>query len=390
MLLIILTFLIVLGILVFVHELGHFFVARRSGVRVEEFGFGLPPRIFGFYKDPSRKIWKYVGKNTHDCPTTIYSINWVPLGGFVRIKGEQGENIQDTDSFAHKPIYKKIIILSAGVTMNVLLAIILLSIGYIIGLPREIDDSAQLPWAKISNEMIYINEVVKDYPADKAGIKAGDIIESVDKTKFSNIADLQNYISKKNNVPLELSIKRNEENIVLNVTPIDDEKNNKVIMGVMLAKMGFVSYPWYIAFWEGFKTTMFLIKEILIAFYMLFVNIITTHTVSVSLSGPVGIAVITGQVAKMGFIYILQFTALLSLNLAIINFLPLPALDGGRVMFLLIEKIRGKAINPRIEATIHNIGLYLLFLLVLIITYSDVMRFSDKFVLLWQKITNLF
>lgn len=390
MFLALITFIIILGLLVFVHELGHFVVARRSGVAVEEFGFGLPPRIFGIFKDPQTKKLKLTGRKNDAKPNTIYSINWIPLGGFVKIKGEQGEFSKDSDSFANKPIWKKIKILSAGVTMNVLLAIFLLSIGYMMGLPREIDDSISLPWAKISHETIYITDVVKNFPADKSGIKAGDAIVSLDGKNFLKVADLQEYINQKNNTPIEISIKRKDEQLNLKLMPKEDEKSKKIIMGVMLAKMGFISYPWHIAIWEGIKTTLYLTKEIIVAFYLLFINLITTQKISVSLSGPVGIAIITGEVAKMGFIYILQFTSLLSLNLAIINFLPLPALDGGRVMFLLIEKIRGKAINAKVESLIHNIGLYLLFLLVLMITYSDVIRFSDKFVSLWNKITHLF
>src|SRR3989344_1577464 len=390
MLLTLITFILVLGILVFVHELGHFFVARKSGVFVEEFGFGLPPRIFGFYKDKETKKWKYAGAKTDKIPTTIYSLNWIPLGGFVKIKGEQGENTEDSDSFAHKSITKKILILSAGVTMNVILTVFLLFIGYLVGLPRELNDSEQIPWAKISNETIYKNDIAKGYPAEKAGIRAGDMVDRIDGKNFTKITDLQNYIDEKSGTPIELELKRENAILKFSVTPQKDEKLNKSVIGVMLSRMGFVSYPWYIAIWESIKTTLFLIKEIIFAFYNLFTNLLISHTVSVALSGPVGIAVITGQVARMGLIYILQFTALLSLNLAIINFLPLPALDGGRVMFLIIEKIRGKSINARVEAMVHNIGLYLLFLLVLFITFNDIMRFSDKFIYLWDRITHIF
>lgn len=390
MLLTLLTFIIVLGLLVFVHELGHFFVARRSRVGVEEFGFGLPPRIFGMYKDPETKKWKAVARKNDLAPATIYSLNWVPLGGFVKIKGEQGEFSEDSDSFAHKPIWGKIKILSAGVTMNVLLAIVLLWIGYTIGLPREINDSQNYWRAKISNETIYITDTVKGFPADTAGIKPGDAIVSLDGKTFLKVIDLQNYIQERTQITIEVIAKRKGSEMKFSVTPKEDTEAKKTIIGVVLAKMGVISYPWYIAFWESIKTTLYLIKEIIVAFYFLFVNLITAQKVAISLSGPVGIAVITGEVARMGFIYILQFTALLSLNLAIINFLPLPALDGGRVAFLIIEKIRGKAINARVENIIHSAGLYLLFLLVLLITYSDVLRFSDKFVSLWKKITHIF
>lgn len=390
MLITIITFIVILGILVFFHEIGHFIVARKSGVKIEEFGFGLPPRLFGIYKDPMNNKWKVVGTKIAMAPTTIYSINMVPLGGFVKIKGEQGENSQDNDSFGNKSIWRRIAILSAGVSMNVILAIFLLSVGYWIGIPKDIDSASNFHWAKISNVNIYISEVMKDFPAYNKAIKPMDIIIAIDNKPFTDIVDIQNYVNNKKDSEIVLTIKRNEKEFDVKLIPKYYEDTKKVIMGIMLVKRGVISYPWYIAIIEGFKTTINLTKEILLAFTNLFKNIIVKQTISVDLSGPVGIAIITSEVAKLGFIYLLQFTAILSLNLAIINFFPLPALDGGRVMFLLIEKIRGKSINSHVESVIHNIGLYLLFLLVIVITYRDIIRFSDKFTLLWHRITQIF
>lgn len=390
MILTFIVFVIVLGLLVFVHELGHFLTAKKSGVRVEEFGFGLPPRIFGVYKDGKSNTWRKIGMKMHIAPTTIYSLNWIPLGGFVKIKGEQGENAHDTDSFGNKSISKRILIISAGVIMNILLAIFLFFIGYMIGMPKEIDSTINSRFAKIKNEEIIITAVFDGLPAKKDGIMPGDAIQNIDNNTFSTIEKIQEYMQSKKDSAINVQIKRMNQTITFTLTPEIIQETKKVGIGVGLTSIGTVSYPWYIAIFESVKTTMYFVKEILIAFYNLIKNLIITRHVSVELSGPVGIAVMTGEVTRLGFIYILQFAALLSINLAIINFMPFPALDGGRVLFLIIEKLRGKAANARIESLIHSIGLYVLLLLVVVVTYKDILRFSDKFKSLWSSLFGLF
>lgn len=384
------VFVVTLGVLVLVHELGHFFTAKKMGVRVEEFGFGLPPRMLGIYRDPETKKWKRVGMRRMNAPQTIYSLNWVPLGGFVKIKGEQGERGEDKDSFAHKSIGKRVLILSAGVMMNVVLTIFLFTLGYMIGMPRDIDDAQNLKFAKIKKQEIVISGVLKNSPADLAGIRAGDAVMAVDDNKFSAISDIQNYIREHAGEKIALTFSR--AGMIKNtlVQPKIIEGTDRPVLGVDLSTIATVSYPWYRALPEGIKTTFSFAREILLAFWNLLKNIIISQKISVELSGPVGIAVMTGEVTKLGFIYILQFAALLSLNLAIINFMPFPALDGGRVLFLLIEKIRGKPINVKIESLIHSIGLYVLLALVVLITYKDIIRFSDRLGVLWNTILGIF
>ncbi len=390
MILTFIVFVVILGLLVFIHELGHFVTAKKSGVKVEEFGFGLPPRIFGIYKDKKSNTWRKVGIKTHVTAETIYSLNWIPLGGFVKIKGEQGENAEDSDSFVHKSIFKRILIVSAGVIMNILLAIFLFFIGYMIGMPKEIDSTTNSRFAKIKNEEIIISAVFDGLPAKKNGIVTGDAIQSIDNNTFTTIEKIQEYMQGKKDTTINVQIKRMNQTITFTLTPEIIQETKKVGIGVGLTAIGTVSYPWYIAIFESVKITMYFIKEILIAFYNLIKNLIITHRVSVELSGPVGIAVMTGEVTRLGFIYILQFAALLSINLAIINFMPFPALDGGRVLFLIIEKLRGKAVNARIESLIHSIGLYVLLLLVVVVTYKDILKFSDKFKSLWSSLFGLF
>lgn len=385
MLLTIITFILVLSILVFVHELGHFWTARRFGVKADEFGFGFPPRVWGMYKDKNGK-WIQVRGNQEvkNPPNTIYSINWLPLGGFVKIKGEDGEAENENDSLLSKPIWQRSIVMSAGVTMNILLAAVLISIGLMIGLPQSIEDLG--PGAKIESEQIQVLDVLKDSPAAKGGFQLGDIIISIDGNEFTQVEDIQSYAHDNVNSEINYIVKRGDEKISLQATPEHREDTGRGGIGISISRTGIVSYPWYFAIYEGFKTTFVLLWLILVAFYELIKGLIIGQGLSADIAGPVGIATLTGQMARMGFVYLLQFTALLSINLAIINFLPFPALDGGRVIFLIIEKIKGSPVKREVEAAIHNIGFMLLMILVLVVTFKDVSRFGNVFKTLIDKI----
>lgn len=393
MLLTIVIFLIVLSILVFAHELGHFAMARRFGVKAEEFGFGFPPRAVGFYKNAAGKrkiVWG--AKEVTDSPGTVYSLNWLPLGGFVKIKGENGPSAssgqaedEDRDSFAGKPIWQRAFMLSAGVVMNIVLAMILISVGFMAGLPQSLGDNLNAR-AKISDKKIQIVQVLKDTPAQAAGLKIGDTIVSVDNNAFLNYEELQNYVNANVGKPLNYNLKRGADLLEVNIIPELMPETNKGGVGIAITQTGTVSYPWYLAIWEGIKSTLVLTWAIIMAFYELIKALIMGQGVTADLSGPVGIASLTGQVARMGIIYLIQFTALLSINLAVINFFPFPALDGGRVLFLIIEKIKGSAVKREVEGAIHNIGFALLMLLVLVVTFRDVSRFGDAFKNLLGKI----
>jgi regulator of sigma E protease len=386
MFLTIITFILVLSVLVFVHEFGHFWVARKLGVKAEEFGFGFPPRIWGVYKDKNNK-WKQVRgkKEIKDIPGTIYSINWIPVGGFVKIKGENGEGEDERDSFASRPIWQRTIVLLAGVTMNVILAMALISFGFMLGLPQALGGDINSK-AEISDRQIQIVEVIKESPAAEAQLKLGDIILSVNENSFISSEKLQEYVDKHQGEQLVYQIKRGQGVFTKEITPEIREETNKGGIGIGIIETGTVKYPFFSSIWQGIKTTIFLTWAITVAFFELIKGLITGQGVSAEIAGPVGIAAITGQVARMGFIYILQFTALLSINLAIINAFPFPALDGGRILFLIIEKIKGSPVKREIEAVIHNVGFALLMLLIIVVTFKDVARFGDKFKMLWEKI----
>lgn len=354
----IIIFILTLSLLVFAHEFGHFIVAKRSGAKVEEFGFGFPPRAWSIKRGD-----------------TVYSINWVPLGGFVKIKGEDGGDKGERDSFSSKSLFVRFAIVLSGVFMNVVLTFALLSIGAGIGTPQAITDGDR--YAKVRDEQIQVVSVLPGSPADRAGISFGDVILSVDGASWDSVDDLRDYISGRREV--ELKLKRDEALEIKRVPTefLETAKRNGI--GVGLLKAGIVSYPWYIAPWIGLKETGIYIKEISLAFGRIISDLFIGAPVSVDLSGPVGIAVLTGKMARLGIAHFIQFVALLSINLAFINVFPFPALDGGRALFLAIEGLRRKPVSPKIEAIIHNIGFILLIGLVIIITFRDILRYGSGF-----------
>lgn len=359
-LLTILLFIVILGLLVFVHELGHFVMAKRAGMRVEEFGFGFPPRMFGFKRGG-----------------TIYSINWIPLGGFVKIFGEDGGDAHDSDSFANKSAVKRFSVLVAGVTMNFVLAGVLMAIGAGMGLPTVVREGQNLSAsAKIKDVSVAVIDVAINSPAQQAGLKVGDRIIKIDNEPVSSVEQMQQLTAAKAGSQVAYTIKRGSEEITRNAVPRSMPPKGEGPLGIALATVGRVSYPWYEVLPRGFVLAWQLLVATIGAFWMILSQWISGQSVGVALSGPIGIAVLTRDVAQLGFVYLLQFTAVLSVNLAVINAIPFPALDGGRILFLLIEKIRGKKIPQKAEQLANTVGFALLLLLMLFVTVKDVGRFD--------------
>jgi regulator of sigma E protease len=368
MILTLLIFIVVLGVLVFVHELGHFIVAKRSGMKVEEFGFGFPPRLAGIQKLNGR--WKFVwGKaKPFDGTNTIYSINWIPLGGFVRIVGENNEDEGDPQSFVNKPFFPRLLTLLAGVLMNVILAWLLFSAGYMSGLPVGLDAETQLPQgARLTERHVLISAIRPGSPAEQAGIKANDVVQSVDGQSFESTDQIQNYIVSRKGSTFNFELRRINEEIKVEVVSLATPAEGEGPVGIGLATYGKLHFPWYQSLWEGAKTTAYGLRDIVTGLYSVFSSGVGLK----SLGGPVKIAQLTGQVADLGFVHLMQFTAFLSLNLAILNALPFPALDGGRILFLIIEKIRGKRNNQKIEQIANTVGFLLLLLLMVAVTARD-------------------
>lgn len=389
----------VFGLLVLVHEFGHFITAKWAGIRVEEFGLGLPPRIVGIRKRESggwEVVWLGGGRSAEDqysdgkqtpfsgasggfsvlgdAGHTIYSLNFLPIGGFVRMPGENGdindaEGKYDPGSFAAKSAGKRIIVLVAGVTMNVILAMILFTIAYgFIGEPtlRPV-----------------VGQVVPNSPAATAGLRTGDTIVKVKGQIIQNFTDLQTIVNNdithagsNTIVPVLMSIRHKGDTATTDTTvnvrvhPPKDQGP----MGIIAddTQLTYVSVPLWQAPLKGIQHTVIVTGEFFQA-----IGQMITGAIKPQLSGPVGIVQMTGKTAQSvtteGWWPLLNLTAVLSLNLAIINILPFPALDGGRILLILIELLRGgKRLKPEREGLINLAGMAVLLTLMVVITISDV------------------
>jgi regulator of sigma E protease len=369
----IIIFIVILSLLVFVHELGHFVVAKRSGMGVHEFGFGFPPRLIGLQKVDGR--WKIVwGKKQANNGNTVYSINAIPLGGFVRIMGEDNDEASDPKSFTNKSFFARFLTLAAGVLMNVLTAWIILSIGFMIGLPVAIDQMSNLPkGSSFTDQQILIGGIQPGSAAESAGLKDSDVIQKVNGQSFNQISNLQDYIKAHQGEALQFEVKRINEVSTVTVQTSQQTDPSKGIVGIGLAYYGKLKFGPVTALVQGAKTTVNQLQAIVTGLY----NVFTSKAGLKQIGGPVKIAQLTGQVADLGILPLLQFTAFLSLNLAILNTLPFPALDGGRMLFLIIEKIRRKPNNQSIEQYANAIGFMLLLALMVVITVRDVSQLES-------------
>ncbi|MEO5927222.1 MAG: M50 family metallopeptidase [Patescibacteria group bacterium] len=372
-----LLFLLVLSVLVLIHEVGHFLTARLFGVKADEFGYGFPPRIIGFVKENGK--WKRVGrKDNKSYANTIWSINWLPLGGFVRIKGEQPGEENGRDSFHNVAVWKRVIILAAGVTMNWILATILFFFVFVAGAKTIIDE---LPaGAIVHDQAVRITQVLKGSPADTASLKPNDVILSINGTAPASYTDAQKLIAANGEQPVTLSIGRDNSQIQIVATPAFVKEADHIALGIGIADIGTVTLPPAQAAVVAAQTTYGYTKAILFGFGTIISDLVQGRGVDEGVSGPVGIAVMTGQVAQEGIMPLLQFAAILSINLAVVNFLPIPALDGGRVLFLIIEKVRRKPMSRTLEATIHNFAFLALIGLILLVTIRDVGKFGGVIV----------
>ncbi len=365
----IIIFIVILLVLVVSHEFGHFIVAKKSGIRVDEFSFGFPPKIWG----------KKVGETT-------YNLNALPFGGYVKIygqggddfpgqKGEEVKDERDPRSFMSKPRYIQASVLFAGVVMNFLVAWLLLTVGYMSGLPSSVGMAPK--GVIVNNQALTITSVVKGSPAEISGIKTGDKLIKLttlkDYTETPSAESVQYFIKKHGSESITVDYKRGPDLKQLNVTPRINKEGTPTI-GIAMDTIGTLQLPVHKAVWEGLKLTTNLTVGTAVGFYKLISQALIGKGDMSAMTGPVGIVGVVGDAAKFGFIYLLSFTALISVNLAVINLLPFPALDGGRLLFLLIEKIKGSRINPKIANAVNMVGFGLLMLLMVIITYHDIVK----------------
>lgn len=346
----IIIFLIVLSILVLVHELGHFIMARRAGIWVEEFGFGLPPRVIG----------KKIGE-------TIYSINLLPFGGFVKLHGENDEDevVKKDRAFLYKDKKTRVGIITAGVIMNFLLAIFAFSIVYSFsGIPKE-------------TENVKVVGVSQGSPSQIGGVLVGDIVRSIDKEKVASVSQFVSAVETKKGKRTEIGIERDGKVIKVTMTPRATPPEGEGPLGVTIS-LTEIYYPpvWQRPFYGvyyGFKEALYWSKTVVFGFANI-IKELAGGVVPKDIAGPVGIFAVTSEAAKFGILALINFVGILSVNLAILNILPFPALDGGRLLFIGIETVLGRKVLPKIEATIHTVGMILLLLLILAITTHDIQR----------------
>jgi regulator of sigma E protease len=376
----IIIFIIIILVLVVSHEFGHFIVAKLNNIRVDEFSFGFPPKIYG----------KKIGETT-------YNLNAIPFGGYVKI---YGENIDEADllevgfldkketpekvelerrSLVNKPRYIQALVMVAGVAMNFLVAWLLLSVGFMSGLPSSVGMAPK--GAIVNNQYLTVTSVVKGSPAEIAGLKIGDKLLALDtkadstKLLSSNLGaeNVQSFIKKHGGEQVKIEFIRAKETKELEVTPINN-KDGVPAIGIAMDTIGTLQLPIHKAVWEGLKLTTDLTISTAVGFYKLISQAVMGKGDMSAVTGPIGIVGVVGDAAKFGFIYLLSFTALISVNLAVINLLPFPALDGGRILFLLIEKIKGSRIKPKISNAVNMVGFGLLMLLMVVITYHDITK----------------
>jgi len=348
----IISFIVVLSILVFFHELGHFMIAKWSDVRVEEFAIGMGPKLLGT-----------------EYGETVYSLRALPLGGYCKLTGEMPlddevdeeekeiylEAKRNNNCFFQKSVWKRIAVVIMGPIMNFLLAALLFATIFgVYGQPVKPMDQAT------------IGRVFPQQPAYKAGIKEGDQVLAIDGQRVNSWEDLATEINKKPQEEIKLKIKRNNKTMNIKLTPRLDEKSGRGLIGiapvVQRQKASLLK-----SIWLGIQQTGLYIYAIAIGLWQMI-----SGQISAQVSGPVEIAKMVGRASNTGMLRLLELAALISVNLGFMNLLPIPALDGGRLVFLGLEIVRGKPIDPEKEGTAHMVGFALLILLLFVVTVKDI------------------
>lgn len=361
------VFIVVLVVLILVHEFGHFVVAKLSGMRVDEFGLGYPPRLWG----------KKIGE-------TEYTINALPFGGFVRIFGEDEKDQEVAKArraFSSRPLILQALTLVAGIAMNLLLAYVLITVTLVMGTPRALSEDEAL---HATDAHLAITEVLPGSPAAQAGLAANDIVLSI-----SGVPDAAPLMTSSEDVflayiasdtslaPLTFTVKRNTTQETITATPkvgVLSDSPSKPALGIGVTPVGIVPEPLLQAPVDGAIYTWEITKETAVGLVGFFAQAFTLRADLSQVSGPVGIAGAVGNAYDQGAAALLSIAAIISINLAIINLLPVPALDGGRLLFVIIEGVIRRPIKPSIAATVNGVGFLLLIVLMLVVTGSDILK----------------
>lgn len=351
--------------LMVIHEFGHFIIAKHFGVRVEEFGIGYPPRLFG----------KKMGD-------TLYSVNLIPLGAFVKIYGEEGD-VDDYRSFSKLAMWKRILIVLGGVIAFWVAAMVIFSVLFSIGAAIPISDADVAPGTPVNLTIIAVQP---NSPAQLAGVEVGDIILHVknqtSSMSINKVGDFQSFIASDHGNPIDMTIQRQGKDLDIVVSPRTSASLNQGALGVEIERLATIikKYPFYEAPFEGIAFTWQVTIKSLEGIYGVFANLFEGQGVpaGAQLAGPIGITIFLANAASYGLGFFLYFIGSISVLVAIFNLFPIPALDGGKIVFLLIEKVMGKPVPVKWEETLTIIFFMLLISLSLFITVRyDIPRLVD-------------
>lgn len=376
----IILFVVILGLLIVVHEFGHFIAARLCGIRVDEFGIGYPPRAL--------KMFRAWGAD--------FTLNWIPFGGFVKIFGENpldpelvgpeadaaraaGKGADLSRSFMSKPRHYQAFVLVAGVLFNFLFAWLLISLGFAIGLPTSVDAGL----GEVTNPRLVLTNIVPASPAEKAGLKPGDTVTAMRVPSGDALAtgaitpeNISNFVAKHGDSKITVEYTRGDANapITTELTPAAGLIAERKAIGVGMDLIGTLRLPVHKALWQGMKTTLNLTWGTVAGLGTFIGDAFRGKADVAQVAGPIGIIGLVGDASKLGFIYILSFTAFISINLAVINLVPIPALDGGRLLFVAIEAVSRRAINAKFVYWTNAVSFVLLICLMVLVTVNDVVK----------------
>ncbi len=331
--------IVFLGILIVGHELGHFTVAKWFKLKVEEFGFGFPPRL----------LKKKIGE-------TVYTLNAIPFGGFVKIYGEDHseEILEKERSFESLPASKKSLIVAAGAIMNFIIGWFAISMVFMIGVAPT----------------VFIGQVSKESPAALVGLKEGDELKG-----FNNVSEFTSFVNQNRGNEIDLNVVRENRKLIIKAIPRVNPPLGEGPLGVSLIDGGIPKHSITEALYEGGKASLKILGTIFVNLFKLVTGLLTGNwQATAGVTGPIGIFNFLGTASKLGVVYLLQILSLISLNLTAINMIPFPALDGGRLFFILYEKLSGSKLNYKVQAIAHTVGFAILILLMVIVTVKDIIN----------------